>query len=125
MNILYKNATNRHELCLGEAPAAFADILISYRQGGRIVMRRTKRELCFEEQGADGGQPRWIASWEIRPEETMRFGERLPVFMQALKLRHDGGQEPGEIVELDVVEALDHSTRGVKQFEPNAWRSPF
>ena len=119
MNVLYKNATNRHEICFREPPECFRDILISYKQGGRIVMRRTKKDLCFEERCGH-----WVASWELRPEETLRFTDRKPVFMQALKLRHDGGQEPGEIVELDVIESLDHSTRGGNGYEMHTWPRP-
>lgn len=119
MNVLYKNATNRHELCFREPPACFRDILISYKQNGRIVMRRTKKELRFEERCGH-----WVASWELSPAETLRFAEKQPVFMQALKLRRDGGQEPGEIVELDVIEALEHGARGGTEYEPCAWPRP-
>ena len=87
-------------------------------------MRKTKDELCFEERRDRGGRRHWAASWELSPEDTLRFTEKQPLFVQALKLRLDGGQEPGEIVELDVVEALDHSMRGGNGFESHAWRSP-
>lgn len=126
MNVLYKNATNRHQLCFSENPERFADILISYKQRGRVLMRRTKKDLSFEERSGCGCKKHWIASWELRPEETLRFSEKLPVFLQAIKVREDGGQEPGEIVELDVIESLDHASyREVNGFEPHVRRTLF
>ena len=106
MQAIFKNAQNRHELCFSDDPERYADILVSYKQRGRVVLRKTAREMEVAE-GCGEGRGHWIVSWLLTPCETQRFTGKQPVFVQAMKIREDGSIEPGEIRELDVIESLD------------------
>ena len=109
MNAIYKNAVNRQELCFADDPAACVEILVSYKQRGQILLQKRKADLRIEEDRTRAGREHWTASWEITPEETMRFSDRYPLFLQALRITADGVQEPGRILEIDVIDALDHT----------------
>lgn len=103
MRSIYRNATNRILFKLREDPAKFKEIAVLFRQNGHLVLQKEKSEVSIEEKADHAGRY-WDVGVLITPQESMRFHPQNIVFSQMLVLRDSGVQDPGEILELDVLD---------------------
>ncbi len=107
MNQIFRCSAAAQELLLPGAAEDYEEILASYRQGGSVLLRKTKSDMSLTDATPPGGAPRTRASWQLTSEETAAFSDRLLLFLQIQRLRSDGVQDAGEVHEIDVIDVLD------------------
>ena len=115
METIIRNATSRFHFALKENPANFANAVAVFKQGGHIVLWKDKDTFTVDEEtGRDG--KRWIVNIDLTPEESRRFNPVDIGFAHIVGLRDYGVQDPGEIVEFEVVDStnLDLTENEVK-----------
>ena len=109
MNQIIICSTNVLEFNLPGDPGEYKDLLISFRQGGRLLMQKHKADLSFEERTDCVGRTNQVARLTLTPQETLAFSDRQLLFVQVRRLRSDGVQDSGEIHEVDVLDVLDRT----------------
>ena len=106
METIIRNATSRFHFILKEDPANFANAVAVFKQGGRIVLWKDKDAFTVDEENGRDGK-RWIVNVDLTPEESRRFNPVDIGFAHIVGLRDYGVQDPGEIVEFEVVDSTN------------------
>lgn len=71
---MIRATTPKHSFIFAEDPAQFEKILITYKQGGNIVLEKTQDDLTFEEQeNPCSGETEHVAWYRLSQEETKLF----------------------------------------------------
>lgn len=86
---MIRATTPKHSFLFTTDPSEFTRILITYAQGGSIVLEKEKDDLTFEETTSPcTGEPVWAASYRLTQEETKKFlansGKQVTVQVRVL-----------------------------------------
>ena len=98
--------TPTHSFTFDSDPSLYARILITYKQGSRIVLNKEKEDLTVEEK-QEGGETVWVASFRLTQEETKGFSANGAVKIQVRALAEDGTAFASEKYSLPVEDVLN------------------
>ena len=71
---MIRATTPKHSFIFTVDPSEFDKILITYKQGGNIVLEKTEADLTFEEQeNPCSGETEYVAWYRLSQEETKLF----------------------------------------------------
>lgn len=71
---MIRATTPKHQFVFNVDPTEFEKILITYKQGGKIVLEKTEADLEFEEELCEcTNTVKYVASFRLTQEETKKF----------------------------------------------------
>ena len=100
---MFRATTPTHQFVFADDPDEFSRILITYSQGGEIVLEKEKTDLTIEQTG--GG--RFRAFYTLTQEESSLFFAGTDVLVQVRALTSDGIAVASEIKRLRVDDVLN------------------
>lgn len=95
--------TPTHRFVFDEDPRGFERVLITYAQGGNVVLEKELGDLTDVSQS--GGK--YIAQYRLTQSEANRFSTSSKVDVQVRVLRSDGAALASGIKHLGVEDVLD------------------
>lgn len=98
--------TPTHYFTIETDPSQFKRLLITYKQGGNIVLEKEKGDIHVEEQTVDE-ETVYVLSYRLTQEETKLFDMNAPVYIQIRALTFDGAAPASDIVRIDVEDVLN------------------
>lgn len=87
-----------HKFTFPVDPATFEKILITYSQGRRVVLEKTKDDLTFED---------YVGRCKLTQEEANLFKASEPLLIQVRVLTYAGNALASEVFKTTVKEVLD------------------
>lgn len=98
--------TPTHYFTITTDPSQFKRLLITYKQGGNIVLEKEKGEIHIEVQ-TEEEETVYVLSYRLTQEETKLFDMSAPVKIQIRALTYDGAAPASDIVCVDVEDVLN------------------
>jgi len=96
-----------HSFSFETDPSLYERLLITYKQGRKIVLEKEKDDLVIEERADPQVERIWIASFKLTQEETKAFNVNTPVQIQVRALMADGTALASEMYTIAIADVLN------------------
>lgn len=108
---MIRATTPRHEFLFEDDPDGFAKMLVTYTQGGKIVLEKDKGDMTFETINGEGGT-NWLGWLRLTQEETKLFNDRTSACVQVRVLTTSGNAYASQIFHVCVNQVLNDTVMG-------------